>query len=443
MKHKLKLVTIGGGSSYTPELVEGLIHRYKTFPVSEYWLVDIEEGKEKLQIIADLARRQIKKANLPIEVFTTLNREAALKDADFVTTQFRVGGLEARSIDEAIPAKYNVIGQETNGPGGLFKALRTIPVIFDIIKDCERLCPNAWIINFTNPAGIVTQAVFQYTNWKRFVGVCNLPYGMHVEMANLFETAVDHLRINMIGLNHLVFGVDVFVDGKEVTKEALVKYSDTSGLGMKNIVNTPWSNALIETLGVIPCSYLRYYFQQSEMLAAQNEQLKTNTTRAQVVMALEDELFKKYRDLSLDVKPKELESRGGAYYADTACNLMNSIYNDKKDVQVVNTTSNGVIKGIDFCDVVEVSCVITKEGPIPITMKQLPEAAIGLVQQMKSFEKLVCKAAVTGCYNDAYLAMVVNPLVQSEQLAKIILDEMLIAHQDYLPQFKKKGSSNN
>lgn len=437
MNTHLKVVTLGGGSSYTPELIEGLIKRYDSFPCTELWLVDIEEGQDKLNIITQLAKRQFKKAGLPVKVYSTLNRREALKDAHFVTTQLRVGGLEARSLDEAIPAKYGVIGQETNGPGGLFKALRTIPVIMDIIKDCEELCPEAWIINFTNPAGIVTQAIHEYTSWKRFIGVCNLPYGMHVEAASLMDVDLSRIHIDMAGLNHLVFGINATLDGKNITQNLLKRYANTSGLGMKNVVDIPWSQAFLEALGYIPCSYLRYYYQKDEMLQAQQEQLKTNTTRAQVVMRLEKELFKQYEDTNLDIKPKELELRGGAYYSDAACNLMDSIYNDTREVQVVNTPSHGALHGINPEDVVEISCLITKDGPIPLTMPDLNPGALGIIQQMKAFEKQATKAAITGQYQDAYLAMVMNPLVQSEEKATLILDEMLVAHKRYLPQFNR------
>ena len=163
----LKIVTIGGGSSYTPELVEGFIKRHKELPVSELWLVDIEAGKEKLEIVGNLAKRMVKKAGIDMKIYLTLDRKEALRGADFVTTQLRVGLLDARIKDERIPLSHGVIGQETNGAGGLFKALRTIPVIFDILKDVEELCPNAWVINFTNPTGIITEAVFRYTKFKK------------------------------------------------------------------------------------------------------------------------------------------------------------------------------------------------------------------------------------------------------------------------------------
>ena len=194
MSKGVKIVTIGGGSSYTPELVEGFIKRYVSLPVRELWLVDIPEGKEKLEIVGGLAKRMIKEAGLPIDVHLTLDRREALKNADFVTTQLRVGLLEARAKDERIPLKYGVIGQETNGPGGLFKGLRTIPVILDIVKDMEELCPNAWLINFTNPAGMVTEAVLRHSNWKKIVGLCNVSVGMKMGIAD--QLGVEPERIH-------------------------------------------------------------------------------------------------------------------------------------------------------------------------------------------------------------------------------------------------------
>lgn len=223
MKDKIKIVTIGGGSSYTPELIEGFIKRYNELPVGEIWLVDIESGKEKLEIVGALAKRMVKKAGVPIDIHLTLDRREALKDADFVTTQLRVGLLDARIKDERIPLSHGVIGQETNGAGGMFKAFRTIPVILDIDKDMAELCPNAWLINFTNPAGIVTEALLKYGKNKKVIGLCNVPIGMEKAVANLLD--VDHSRINMTfaGLNHMVFGKEIYLDGKNVTEEVIIQ----------------------------------------------------------------------------------------------------------------------------------------------------------------------------------------------------------------------------
>lgn len=433
--HGIKVVTIGGGSSYTPELVEGLINRYPELPVRELWLTDIEEGKEKLEIVGALAKRMVKKANVPIEIHLTLDRREALPGADFVTTQIRVGQLAARARDETIPLKYGVIGQETNGPGGLFKGLRTIPVILDICRDMEELCPDAWLINFTNPAGMVTEAVLRYSNIKKTVGLCNVPISMQREIAQMLNAEPEQVRIDFAGLNHMVYGLNVYLDGVNITAKVIDLIAGGAGMTMKNIANVGWEGDFIKALGILPCPYHRYYYQTGKMLEEQKKELAEKGTRAEIVMELEKKLFEIYRDPELDIKPPQLRERGGAYYSDAACNLINSIYNDKRDIQPVNTRNNGAIASIPDDSAVEISSVITKDGPKPIAVGDLPVAVRGLVQQIKSFERLAAEAAVTGDYHKALLAMTINPLVPSDTAAKQILDEMLEAHKAFLPQF--------
>lgn len=435
---KLKVVTIGGGSSYTPELIEGFIKRYQEFPISEFWLVDCELGKEKVAIIEAMTKRMFAKANLNVEVHSTLNRREALKDADFVTTQFRVGGLDARDKDETIPLKYGIIGQETNGPGGMFKALRTIPVIFDIIKDCQELCPNAWIISFTNPSGINAEAVFRHTGWKKFIGLCNGPIGIQMSIAKMLQcTPDDKLDFVFGGINHMVFCLDVKKNGVDAYPQ--VREIVTSGKmseAMKNIADIPYSSEFLRGLKYNGIGYLRYYVQKDKMLENCLETAIVSQNRAKVVKQVEHDLFEKYKDPNLAEKPKELEKRGGAYYSDAACNLICSIYNDKGDIQVCDTLNNGAITNLPDDVVIEVSCKITKDGPIPVYIGDLPWEVVGLVQQLKAFEVLTTNVAVSGNYDDALYAMSINPLVQSESKAKAILDEMLEAHREYLPEFK-------
>ncbi|EQK47871.1 6-phospho-beta-glucosidase [[Clostridium] bifermentans ATCC 19299] len=436
MKKGLKIVTIGGGSSYTPELVEGFIKRCKELPVKELWLVDIEEGKHKLEIVGNLAKRMVKKAGIDMEIHLTLDRREALKGADFVTTQLRVGLLEARIKDESIPLSHGVIGQETNGAGGLFKALRTVPVVLDIIKDVEELCPNAWIINFTNPTGVITEAVFRYTDFKNYIGLCNVPIGMRNGIAKLFEVENERIQMDFAGLNHMVYGLNVALDGEDVTDEAIDKFVH-SKLTMQNIKAIEFNADFVKNLGLVPCPYHRYYYKTKEMLEEELNEFAKGKARGQVVKELEDQLFELYKDENLDIKPPQLEKRGGAYYSDAACNLISSIYNDKRDIQVVNTINNGAIRNFKDNQAVEVSSVITKNGPRPLSIGYLPDAVDGLVSQIKSFEMLAAKAAVYGDYNAAYLALCINPLIPSDDLAKTILDEMMEAHKDYLPQFNK------
>ncbi|WP_195516603.1 6-phospho-beta-glucosidase [Paraclostridium bifermentans] len=434
MKKGIKIVTIGGGSSYTPELVEGFIKRHKELPVRELWLVDIEEGKHKLEIVGNLAKRMVKRAGVDMEIHLTLDRREALKDADFVTTQLRVGLLDARIKDERIPLSHGVIGQETNGAGGLFKALRTVPVVLDIIKDIEELCPNAWLVNFTNPTGVISEAVFKYTNFRRYIGLCNVPIGVKNGMADILGVEKDRVEMDFAGLNHMVYALNVRLDGKDITKEAIEKFV-TSSLTMQNIKDIPLNADFVRALGVIPCPYHKYYYKHKEMLEEELEGFKDGKTRGETVKALEDDLFELYKDENLAVKPPQLEKRGGAYYSDAACNLINSIYNDKGDVQVVNTLNNGAIRDFREDSAAEMSCVITKEGPKPLSVGYLPVAVSGLVAEIKAFEILAAKAAVEGDYNAALQALCINPLIPSDDLAKIILDEMIEAHKEYLPQF--------
>ena len=433
----IKVVTIGGGSSYTPELIEGFIKRFDELPVRELWLVDIPEGKEKLGIVGAFAKRMVEKAGVPMEIHLSLDRREALSDADFVTTQIRVGHLEARAKDELIPMQYGVIGQETNGPGGLFKGLRTIPVILAICKDIEELCPDAWFINFSNPAGMVTEAVLRYSNITKTIGLCNVPICMHMDVAEMLDVDQSRVHIDFAGLNHMVYGLEVYLDGKIITEEVLDRLTSGAAMTMRNIVNLGWERDFIKALKVLPCPYHRYYYQTRKMFEQEQKDLEEKGTRAQVVQELEKELFKLYSDEELSTKPPQLEARGGAYYSDAACNLINSIYNNRHDIQVVNVRNDGAIASIPDDSAVEISCIITKEGPKPISIGDLPVPVRGLVQEIKAFERVAAEAAVTGDYYQALLAMTINPLVPSDTIAKEILDEMFEAHREYLPQFAR------
>lgn len=429
----LKICTIGGGSSYTPELIEGFIKRYDELPVSDIYLVDCIEGKDKLNIVGTLAKRMVKEAGVNINIHLTLDLAEGLKDADFVTTQMRVGLLDARIKDEQISFKHGVLGQETNGSGGLFKALRTIPVILDICSMMERLCPNAWLINFTNPAGMVTEAVLRYSNIKKVVGLCNVPIGMEKGVCQALEVESHRVRVLFGGLNHMVYGLKIFLDGEDITTEALEKICKAeTNHTMKNIDDKKFDEKLIKTLGVLPSPYHKYYYMHDEMY---DKETSKGKTRGEVVKKVEDELFNLYKDETLTEKPKMLEERGGAFYSDAACNLISSIYNDKKDIQTVNTLNNGSITNLPYDSAVEVSAVITKDGPIPLSIGDLPVAVSGLVNQIKSFERIGCEAAVEGSRDKAFLAMVINPFIQSQKKANVILEEMLETHKKYLPRF--------
>ncbi|WP_026908299.1 6-phospho-beta-glucosidase [Paucisalibacillus globulus] len=433
----LKVVVIGGGSSYTPEIIEGMIRRHDSFPVTDIVLVDIETGKEKLEIIGELAKRMIKKSGKSINLSWTLDRRVALQNANFVSTQIRVGGLKARAMDERIPLSHGFIGQETNGAGGVFKAFRTIPVLMDIAEDIHTICPDAWMINFTNPAGMVTEALLKYGKHKKVIGVCNIPFNMRHSVAEILNVSPQEVKIEFVGMNHFVFGRKVFVGGVNRTEEVLEKLiNENVDYSPANIVNLGWSKTFIESTRLLPNPYHQYYFQTKDVLEKDLKAYGEHGIRAEIVQELEESLFEIYKNPGLYDKPKELEQRGGAFYSDVACSLMDSLYNNKEDIQTVNTFNNGTISDLPDDSVIEVNCVITNDGPKPMAIGSLPLAIKGIVQQMKAFEELVIRAAVTGNYNDAYLAFVMNPLISDEKLSKVVLDELLEAHKEYLPQFK-------
>lgn len=432
----LKIATIGGGSSYTPELIEGFIKRYTELPVKDIYLVDIEEGSEKQEIVGALAKRMVKESGLDITIHLTLDRREALKDADFVTTQFRVGQMDARVRDEKIPLKYNVIGQETTGPGGFAKALRTIPVILDICREMEELCPNAWLINFTNPSGIITETVLKYTKIKA-IGLCNCPLGMINEIAELNKSTVDKVSIDFIGLNHLLWAQKIMLDGKDITKATIELLNDDRDEVMKNIPDVKLSSTFSNSLGMLPIGYLKYYYLTKEMFSEVKENAEKEGTRGEVVKRVEHELFELYKDINLKVKPAQLSERGGSHYSDAACSLITSIYNDKRDIQVVNILNNGTITDLPDNVVIERNCIIAGDGAHPITVGHLPLKVRGLIQLVKSYEELTIEAGVNGDYYAALQALTLHPLVPSSTTAKLILDDILEQNKKYLPQFNQ------
>ncbi|MBC1489887.1 6-phospho-beta-glucosidase [Listeria sp. FSL L7-1485] len=440
MKKGVKIVTIGGGSSYTPELVEGFIKRYHELPIRELWLVDIEAGREKLEIVGNMAKRMVKAANIDCEVHLTLDRREALKDADFVTTQFRVGLLEARIKDERIPLSHGIIGQETNGAGGMFKAFRTIPVILSIVEDMRELCPDAWLINFTNPAGMVTEAVLKYGKWDKVIGLCNVPIGAIKSASDVLGKPEEDLFFKFAGINHLHWHRIFDKDGTELTEtviDGLYGPNANPGKVVENIKNMRFLYEQVKHLKMLPCPYHRYYYMTDAMLEEELASFKNEGTRGEVVKKLENSLFELYKDPHLDYKPEELSKRGGAHYSDAACEIINSIYNNKGTLMVVSTRNNGAIDDVPYDSAIEITSVIRAHGAEPVNFGKFPPAQRGLLQVMKSMEELTIEAAVTGDYATALQAFTSNPLVPSGDLAKTILDEMLEAHKEFLPQFAK------
>jgi len=437
MTKGLKIATIGGGSSYTPELMEGFIKRYEELPIKEIWLVDVEAGREKQEIVGAMAQRMWDASPYDVKVHTTLDREEALRDADFVTTQFRVGQLNARVKDERIPFSYGLLGQETNGAGGMFKAFRTIPVIMEVVEDMKRLCPNAWLINFANPSGMVTEAVLRYGKWDRVIGLCNVPVMAKMTEAIMLDRPVEDLIYKFAGVNHFHWHKVADKAGNDVTPLIIDKlYQEDNGLP-KNIHGVPFYREQLDEMNMIPCGYHQYYYRAEEMLAHGLEEYATVGTRAEQVKALEAELFELYKDPALNYKPKQLEERGGAYYSDAACETIASIYANKNTEIVVSTRNDGAVPDLPADCAVEVTAYLGAQGARNVAFGPLPTAERGWLQVMKAMELLTIEAAVTGNYALALQAFTINPLIPSGATAKQVMDELFVAHKAYLPQFSE------
>lgn len=428
----MKIAVIGGGSSYTPELMEGIINHKDSLPVTEVVLIDIPEGEEKVSINTAFAKRMAEKAGLPISVRYTLDRREGLKDASFVIAQIRVGGLDAREKDERIPLKYDVIGQETTGPGGFFKALRTIPVMLSICRDMEEVCKDAWLINFTNPSGIITEAILKNTKVK-CIGLCNVSINMRYDAAERLSVSPDELDCRFIGLNHLSVMNHAYYQGKDRILDA-VSVENTESV-VKNIQKDAEMDAVAKELGCLLSPYMQYFYTEKESLQHEKmEAIGLTGTRAAQVKEVEKNLFECYKDINLREKPAALAKRGGARYSMAAICLIDSIYNDTNDVQVVDVFNNGIIPQLPDDVVIEVNCRIGRNGAAPLA-SDVPASVLGLIGQVKAYEEYTIEAAITGDRNKALIALLNNPLIHDVRDAKGILNELLEAHRAYLPAF--------
>ncbi|MCK6264481.1 6-phospho-beta-glucosidase [Vibrio sp. ZSDE26] len=438
MQNALKVVVIGAGSSYTPELVEGLLRRTESLPIGELWLVDIEESRWKAEIIFKLTKRMVEKSGSDMKVIMTEDRTVALKHADYVCSQFRAGCLESRIRDEGIAAKYGMLAQETNGIVGLANACRTIPVALDIAHEMETLCPDAWLLNFTNPSGMVTEAILKNSSTKT-IGLCNVPVNMERGAMELLEADPKDFFIQIAGLNHLVWARQILYKNEDkmqfIIDEVL---AGNDKMRPQNIAPFEWSSALIKDMGMLPCSYLRYFYASDDVLAKSAPTECDGVNRADVVKDIETKLFEVYRDPNLAEKPKELELRGGQYYSESACRMMNAIHNNTGEIMHVNTLNKGAIQGLPDDCAVEVSAIIKSSGAYPLSVESFPEDALRLIQTMKSFESLTIKAAINGEVGTALRALVMNPLVGTGEKLELALKDILLQNLDMLPTFQRQ-----
>jgi 6-phospho-beta-glucosidase len=422
----LKLAVVGGGSTYTPELVDGFTRRADRVPVDEIALLDIDP--ERLAIVGGLAERMLARQGWTGRVLQTTDRDAAIDGADFVLVQLRIGGQGARFGDETLPPKFGLIGQETVGVGGFAKALRTVPVVLELAEEvARRSAPGAWIVDFTNPVGIVTQALVDAGH--RSIGLCNVAIGFQRRFAARFGVEPERVELVQVGLNHLTWIRAVRVDGVDRLDELLAdgdgELADDVHITRERLVRDR----------AIPSYYLRYYDDEAGVVA----EAKTQATRAEEVMTIERDLLELYRDPTLDTKPELLEHRGGAFYSEAAAQLIASLTDGRGDVQIVDVRNDGTLPGLADADVVEVPARIDREGAHPIAQAPLSPSQYELVSRVKAYERLTIRAAVSGDTAIARAALAANPLAGDPSRADELLEAVLEGNARWLPRFFPHG----
>ena len=425
----MKFTIVGAGSSYTPELIEEMILRRETLPVEELVLYDIDE--KRLEIMRGFCRRFADKRGMQgLRIRSTMDLDDALEGAAFVDTQIRVGGNRQRVKDEKIPLKHGLVGQETTGAGGMMKAFRTIPVMMEVARHMEKVSPDGWLINYTNPTGLVTEAVTRYTK-ANIAGFCSggiFPKMWAQRALGIGYTGRDYNRVqyDYIGLNHLNFISNITIDGRPITDAEFAALAEQNGHDV--------DPRLSKLLGVLTSPYLQYYYHTS----AKVEKLRNQPqTRGEYVQALEKEVYDAYADPNNADKPAVLEKRGGGGYSEVAMDFVNAVYNNDDTEQVVNVPNNGAVPFLPDSAVVEINCMVNRRGMQPIhkSIDRIPPMCWGLIAAVKNYEQLAVEAAVEGSVTKMKWALLAHPLVREYELVEALVPELLEANRAYLPQF--------
>jgi len=420
----VRVAVVGGASTYTPELADGFARLRDQLPVEE--LVLIDPAAERLQLVGGLTSRIFARYGHPARVTLTTDLDAGVTDAAIVLLQLRVGGQAARHGDESWPLECGCVGQETTGAGGLAKAMRTVPVVLDIAARVARRSPHAWLVDFTNPVGIVTRALLR--EGHRAIGLCNVAIGFQRRVAELLGVRPDALSLDHVGLNHLTWERAVFVDGRDVLPGLLADHAHELAAG------SGLPARLLRELGVVPSYYLRYYYAHDAVV----RELQEEPPRAARVAAIEQELLELYADPSLDQKPELLSSRGGAYYSEAAVELCASLVGDSGNdgtqaVRVVNTFNRGALPFLADDAVVEVPARVGRDGPEPAPIDPVDPLFAGLISAVSAYEDLALSAALQGGRERVFRALLAHPLVGQVELADGLTDRLLAHNREYLP----------
>ena len=426
----MKISIIGAGSPYTPELFEKLAEEQNDFPVKEICLMDIDE--KRLDIMHGFCCRFGARLGLRAKITKTVDRKKALDGALFANTQIRVGGNKTRAKDERICLDNVLIGQETTGPAGFAKALRTIPAMLEIARDMEQLCPEAWIINYTNPTGIVAEAVIKYTKAK-IAGLCALGFYAQYCAHRALHVPQESVRYDLAGLNHLSYSYNITINGRSITPDEFEKIAE---IAAGDCSYQEKDKELFMSIGAIPVSYLQYYYHTNDKLKELCDKPKT---RGEEILEIEDELYSDFANPKCDTRPASLDKRGGGGYSDCAMRSMKAIYSNRDTWTVANIPNNGALRFLPDDAVIETPCMVNAAGFMPIVPKSQPPSAVcGLVSAVKNYEQLTVEAAVTGSREKALLALVAHPLVRDYDVACKVLPKLLEGSREFLPQFYNK-----
>ena len=428
----MKVAVIGGGSSYTPELIQGFLERVPSFPITQLWLMDI--ALERLQVVGGFAQRMVQAKGAPFALHLSTDQREAVRDARYVITQLRAGGMPARREDEYLGRRHGLIGQETTGVGGMAKAMRTIPLIIHLARDVQELAPNALLVNFTNPAGLITEALNRYASGVPAVGLCNEPITTKMRILKALEQGLggrlgpERADLNTLGLNHLSWHRGFALDGEDIWPQVFDAYLE----GLKADPDPEWDPRTIEVLGMMPNDYLQYYYYTERELATQQQ---WPPSRAEEVMEIESDLLREYAEPDRTEPPENLMKRGGAYYSTAAVQLLNAHYNNLGETHVVNVRHGGAVANWPEDWVLEMPCRVDAAGIYPLPTKPLPPVCFGLLAHVKAYELLTVEAAVHGDREMAYQALLAHPLGPPADRAQAVLDDMLETHRGHLPQF--------
>ncbi|MEV5773840.1 6-phospho-beta-glucosidase [Streptomyces antimycoticus] len=417
----MKLAVVGGGSTYTPELIDGFARLRDALPLEELVLVD--PAADRLELVGGLARRIFAKQGHPGTISWTDDLDAGVDGADAVLLQLRVGGQAARNQDETWPLECGCVGQETTGAGGLAKALRTVPVVLNIAERVRRRNPDAWIVDFTNPVGIVTRALL--TSGHRAVGLCNVAIGFQRKFAKLLGVTPGEVTLEHVGLNHLTWERAVRIggtDGEDVLPKLLAEHGEAIAEDLR------MPRTLVDRLGVVPSYYLRYFYQHDAVV----RELRSKPSRAAEVAAIERELLEMYGDPTLDEKPELLGKRGGAFYSEAAVDLTSSLLGDTGEVRIVNTLNNGTLPFLPDDAVIEVPAAVNAQGAKPLPVRPLEPLFAGLVANVTAYEHLALEAALKGGRERVFQALLSHPLIGQIEYAEKLTDDLIAHNREHL-----------